>query len=134
MKVIVYYIVPSLWLGLFFSALTAKKLSVPAAEIPKHLHSPHYTVRFLTDEQERQGGSWFIPRKDLGSDSRAQLSLTYYYFLNDTHQYRATETQQTRVVTKYKSSLFGERNLQLPLLSFAAAAHARFSSRAKTKQ
>lgn len=47
-------------MGLFLSAFTAKKLPVSAAEIVKHLYFPYYTLRFLTDGQESEGGSWFI--------------------------------------------------------------------------
>lgn len=77
MKVTFYYIVFSPWMGLFLSAFTAKKLPVSAAEIVNHLYFPHYTVRFLTDGQESHEGSWFIPRIDLGSDSKTQPSLIH---------------------------------------------------------
>lgn len=77
MKVTFYYIAPSLWMGLFLSAFTAKKLPVSAAEIVKHLYFPHYILRFLTDGQENHEGSWFIPGIDLGSDSKTQPSLIH---------------------------------------------------------
>lgn len=77
MKVTFYYIVSSLWMGLFLSAFTARKLPVSAAEKVKHLYFLHYTVRFLIDGQESHEGSWFFPRIDLGREHETQPSLIH---------------------------------------------------------